>query len=154
VALCQSSVAPYFAVQNVKPDLMLVTVVSWTLFRGLPEGLLWAFIGGICLDLLSGGPLGAGVGCLLVISLLTSLGGSSMFRTHIALPLVSIVLATLLYYLLYMSLLQLLTYPVSWLPALVRTVPSAMFVNALAMLALYPLLRWLHRVTGRQELRW
>ena len=42
----------------VRPDLMLVLVVAWSLLRGVEEGLLWAFIGGVLLDLLSVGPFG------------------------------------------------------------------------------------------------
>ncbi|MCZ7670303.1 MAG: rod shape-determining protein MreD [Chloroflexi bacterium] len=40
-------------------QLLLLVVVSWTLLHGLEEGLVWAFVAGLCIDLFSIGPTGA-----------------------------------------------------------------------------------------------
>src|SRR5204862_1032889 len=40
-------------------DLILLMTLSWTLAGDWQGGVMWGFIGGLCLDLLSGGPLGA-----------------------------------------------------------------------------------------------
>ena len=52
VAIAQSTVMPHLTIMGVKPDLMLLAVMSWSLLRGSEEGLVWAFIGGLALDLL------------------------------------------------------------------------------------------------------
>jgi len=41
-----------------RPDLVLLIVLSWGVMRGLQEGMLWAFVGGLCLDALSAAPFG------------------------------------------------------------------------------------------------
>ncbi len=41
-----------------RPDLVLLLVITWTVIRGLNDGMVWGIIGGICCDLLSGGPFG------------------------------------------------------------------------------------------------
>ncbi len=41
-----------------RPDLVLLLALSWGVMRGLQEGMLWAFVGGLCLDALSAAPFG------------------------------------------------------------------------------------------------
>jgi rod shape-determining protein MreD len=133
---------------------MLLAVVSWSILRGPREGLRWAVVGGICLDLLSGGPFGLQTLTLLLVSPLVNLGGRRIFGSHIALPLVSATGATLLYYLVNMGLLHFMGHPVPWLAATSRIVLPAMVLNTLAMFLVYPALHWLHKATGREELAW
>jgi rod shape-determining protein MreD len=133
---------------------MLLTVVSWSILRGPGEGLRWAVIGGLCLDVLSGGVFGLQTLALLLVSLVVSLGEVRIFRSHIAMPLASASGATLLYYLVNMGLLYLLGYSPAWLIAAEKVVLPAMIVNTLAMFLVYPALHWLHKATGREELAW
>jgi rod shape-determining protein MreD len=138
----------------VKPELMLMVIASWSLLRGTKEGLVWAFIGGICLDLLSGVSFGMMTIALLTASFIAGLGESSVFRTHIVLPLVVALTTTLVYDLVILVVLDLTGHPVVWLDSLTRiTVPSAV-VNALFMPLVFWPLQWLHRKTGREEMRW
>ncbi len=53
-----------------RPDLMLLVVLIWSVVRGAEEGMVWGFIGGLVMDLFSGGPLGATVLALLAVALL------------------------------------------------------------------------------------
>jgi rod shape-determining protein MreD len=133
---------------------VLLAVVSWSILRGPGEGLRWAIIGGLCLDLLSGGPFGLQTLALLLVSLLVSLGEVRIFRSHIALPLAGATGATLLYYLANMGLLHLLRYPPPWLAAFGKIVLPAMIFNTLVMVLIYPALRWLDKLTGQEELAW
>ena len=59
IGLLQTTFVPYLSLLGAKPNLMLLVVVAWTLIAGSREGLWWAFIGGLWLDLLGGSPLGA-----------------------------------------------------------------------------------------------
>ncbi|MEZ4636134.1 MAG: rod shape-determining protein MreD [Caldilineaceae bacterium] len=43
---------------EVRPDLVLLAVLAWTLFNGGYSGIVWAFVGGLWMDVLSGGPMG------------------------------------------------------------------------------------------------
>lgn len=154
VSLIQSSVGLHLALQGARVDLTLLVVVSWSILRGPGEGLRWAFVGGIWLDVLSGGPFGVQTLALLVVSLVVSLGEVRIFRSHIAMPLASATGATLVYYLLDLGLLQVMGHPLPWLEAIGGIVLPAMILNTLAMILVYPALRWLHRLTGREELGW
>ena len=49
VALFQTTVLPELTVLGIKPELMLLSVLAWSLLRGVEEGLVWAFVDGfIC----------------------------------------------------------------------------------------------------------
>ena len=96
-ALFQSSFVPHLLRGGPRPDLVVMLVISWALLRGVKEGLLWAFIGGLVLDLLSATPLGLSALILTLLTLLTILGRKSIYRTNILFPLAIIFLATLGY---------------------------------------------------------
>jgi rod shape-determining protein MreD len=58
-ALAEVTVVPYLAVGDAKPHLVLVIGVIWTIAAGIDRGVVWAFVGGLFLDALTGRPLGA-----------------------------------------------------------------------------------------------
>src|SRR5438874_12252086 len=66
VATLQTTVAPYLRVGGVQPDLILVAAVLWTVVVGIDTGLVWAFLGGITIDLLAPRPLGSTAFALLL----------------------------------------------------------------------------------------
>jgi len=51
-----------------RPDLVLLFVITWTIIRGLNEGMVWGMLGGIFCDLLSGGPFGLWTVSLVVVT--------------------------------------------------------------------------------------
>ncbi|MDY7041187.1 MAG: rod shape-determining protein MreD [Chloroflexota bacterium] len=154
LALIQSTVLPYVTIIGMKPELMLLVVVSWSLLRGAREGMAWAFIGGMFLDMLSGAPFGTITVALLLVSFLSGLGESTIFRTHIVLPLVASLLTTVAYDLTIMLILVLTGRPVAWLDSMMHVVLPSAVVNTLLMpLVFWPLQR-LHRQTGREEIHW
>jgi rod shape-determining protein MreD len=150
----QSSLAPSLTAAGLHPDLVLVAVISWTLLRGAREGLLWAVIGGLSLDLLSSGPFGASIVALVLTGWLARLGFGRMFGGYLVLPLTLTFPLSMVYYLTYALLLNVLGRPVAWLPALTYVILPASLFNIAAMLLLFPLLRLLHRRTGREEITW
>jgi rod shape-determining protein MreD len=58
-AIFELTVAPYLRVGNAQPHLILIFAIIWTVAVGLESGLVWAFFGGIALDVLAQRPLGA-----------------------------------------------------------------------------------------------
>lgn len=145
---------PHLTILGVKPDLVLLMVISWSLLRGAKEGVIWALVGGMGLDLVSGAPFGISTAALLTLSLLAGLGELGVFRTHIALPLIATLIATLAYDLFFLLLLQIRGCSIAWTESLVKVVlPSALF-NVLLSPFVYKALYWLHRKTGREEMAW
>ena len=154
LALVQSSVLPHMTVLGVKPELVLLVVVSWTLLRGLTEGLTWAFVGGLWIDLLSGGPFGFSSLALVLIAFLASLLEANLFREHIVLLMMIMTAASLLYGALYLLLLRLDSHPAATLPALWRVVIPAALYTSLLTPFIFPPVRWLHRITRAEQLEW
>jgi hypothetical protein len=108
----------------------------------------------VCLDLFSSGPFGLTVIPLVVVSLLGRLGYSRVFGAHIVLPLFLTFPFGVVYYLVYAFLLYLWGWPIAWGTALTSVILPVSLLNIGAMLVLFPLLRWLHRRTGPQEMTW
>ena len=145
---------PHLTIMGVKPDLMLLMVISWSLLRGAQEGVIWALVGGMGLDLLSGAPFGTSTVALVALSLLAGVGELSVFRTRLALPLVATLVATLAYDLFFLLLLYARGYSIAWADSLIKVVlPSTLF-NVLLAPFVYKALYWLDRKTGREEMAW
>jgi rod shape-determining protein MreD len=150
----QSALLPHLRIWGVFPNLMLMVVVSWSLLRGADQGLVWAFAGGLLVDLLSGSPLGAGTLALMAVAFLAGIGEVNVFRTHIALPLAAVLLSTLLYGLLMLLALQVTGQPVDWPGSLAKTVLPSAVVNTLLTPLVYGTIYWLHRHLGQDVIDW
>ena len=136
------------------PDLVLVAVISWTLLRGLADGLVWALVGGLCLDLLSSGPFGLMIVPLVIVCALARLGYSRVYGAHLWLPLFLTFPLSVVYYLSYALLLSLTGRPIAWSATLVQVILPASLLNIAAMLILFPLLRRLHRRVSPPAISW
>lgn len=152
VALLQVSLLPSLAIQGVSPNLMLVISVSWTLLRGIRSALAWALVGGLWLDLLSGGPFGLYTLSLVVAVYLTGLGGGTIFQGRLILPIIMVALSTLAVALVHLMLLWLTGQAVAVSSNLVRLILTEMTYNIAVTLPIFPLLSWLDRHTGQERL--
>lgn len=152
-ALVQATLSPYMKINGVHPDWVLVLVIGWTVLRGLEEGALWALIGGVSLDFLSGAPFGIFSLTMLLAALVTSLFHGRTFGTSIVVPLILTFPLTLLFNGTALLLLSLLGHPVSWLDA-ARAIllPLAIF-NTGVMIFIFPLLYLLNRRLHPQTFR-
>ena len=67
-AALQVTLMPQISFWGGRPDLVLLVAVSWALNSTLEQAVLWAFVGGICKDLLSAAPIGTSIiGLILII---------------------------------------------------------------------------------------
>jgi rod shape-determining protein MreD len=154
VAVIQATVMPHVALWGVFPDLPLLIVVSWTLLRGAREGMVWGFIAGMAVDLFSGAPFGAATLSLIAVGFLSGFGEATVFRTHIALPLVTMFLATIVYDLIFLLVIQISGRTVSWLDSLFRVVLPSAVLNALLTPVVFGAMRLLRTRLGREEMEW
>jgi rod shape-determining protein MreD len=70
-AVLQVTVMPQISFLGGRPDLIFLLVLSWSLNSTLEQAVIWAFVGGICKDLLSAAPLGMStLGLLCIIFLI------------------------------------------------------------------------------------
>ncbi len=141
LALLQAALVSHIAVRGILPSIVLIAVVNWGILRGADQGMLWAFIGGIMLDFYSGYPFGTSTVALVIVASLVSLGEGTFIRTHALLPLLTVLGATLLYYLIALFVLQSAQEPVDWVRIMRYIALPAAVYNALLNIVAYPLMR-------------
>lgn len=154
VAILQTTLVPSLAIWSVFANLPLLVVVSWGLLRGPREGALWGFIAGLMVDLLSGAPFGAATVSLIVVGFLAGLGETTVFRARIALPMMVMLLATIVYELLFLLIVRLSGQWVAWLDSVFRLVIPSAILNAVLTPIVFLTMRWLYARFGREEMEW
>jgi len=154
IAIAQSTVVSHVRLLGVSPDLVLLFTVSSVLLRGVREGVLVALVGGLVLDALSGAPFGLATISLVAVTLLAGVGEINVFRAARFLPYVTITAVTLVYSVVFLSLLQMRGHVVVWGASLLRVVLPAMLVNLLCMPIVYGLCAWLRKRYGPRSVEW
>ena len=162
-SLLQSTAAARIQVGGVKPDLVLLLVLIGTLIYGSRPGIVWAFLGGIALDIFSGGPMGASSLALMAATLVIGLGQRNLSRFNVLVPLGATMIGTLLYGVSYVLLLgwvesaakflalsnfRNIQYNLEFWPTLQYIILPALFYNTTLMLFITPLL---NRMPERSE---
>jgi rod shape-determining protein MreD len=127
-------------------DLVLLLTLNWTLVGEWRGGPIWGLIGGLCLDLLSGGPFGASALGLVLVAYGASLSEGRFWRSHVLLPLATVLPATVVYHLVYLLSLTLTGHSVNWTLSLSTVTLPTVLLNTLFMLPMYHFVRWLHAV--------
>ncbi len=151
-ALIQAIILPRLRMYGGQPDLVVLIVLSWAVFDEAQEGMVWAFIGGLFLDLFSGAPLGISSLVLVPITYLVGLTEARVYRTTILLPLLLAGGGTLAYHVIYLLAIRFLAgMSVAWLlvPWYV-TLPSLLFDMILILPILRVLRQWYDKLHPRQ----
>ena len=153
--LLQATAAARFKIYGVKPDLVLLLVVIGTLVYGSRPGVVWAFLGGLGLDIFSGGPMGSSSLALMAASLVAGFGHRTLSRFNIFVPLVAIAVGTLVYAGAYLGILAVLQYldvthhQVPLFATVQNVVVPAIVYNTTIMVILIP---FLNRIPESQDL--
>jgi len=139
-AILQSTVVPAIRIGGGGPDLILMAVLSWMLLADTQEGIVWAMVGGIVQDLISGIPTGTSALALVVVAFGVNLTLGSVARNNLILPPVVAVLGTVVYHLILIVLLSILGRNVAILYVLVYVTLPTMAYNFVLMLPVFRLL--------------
>jgi rod shape-determining protein MreD len=101
-ALLETTLGPHLTVGNANVHPVLVVGVIWTIAAGIERGIVFAFVGGLVLDILLGRPLGASAFALLI-----AVGGAALIAQPlprlrpltpiVAVPILSLVHSVLIY---------------------------------------------------------
>jgi rod shape-determining protein MreD len=144
LGIFQATAAPQIRIAGGSLNLLLLCVMSWEQIEARGEGYGWAFIGGLALDLISGGPFGASILGLLAATFIANRLSSGLFRDRLFLPLVTAVAGTFAYNGVYLLLLRIFGVPINWVDAIGQVIIPSAILNMLAspiiarlMLALY-----------------
>ena len=172
VAILQSTAAPRLQVSGARPDLMLLSVVSWSLLaafrarelqyageppsllRGINDGVVWGFVGGVFLDLFSTAPLGLSALALMMAALAVGMfsvgaSGSVLFLV----PLMAVV-GTFVFHIIFLAGLTLTGRPVFWSFDITRVVAPSVVFNLALIPLIYGLLSLVNRRTSRERMQW
>lgn len=102
LAVLQTAVLPQFPIFGLVPLLPLLVAIGWGLQRGVTEGAIWAFIGGLALDLYSVGPTGLTALTFVTAVVLVILMVELLPKSRVFLPAIAGAAATFIYLVLYL----------------------------------------------------
>ena len=106
LAILQSTLLPRFPIFGIVPQLWFVATIAWTLLNGLRQGLIWALIAGIIVDLFSASPLGVTTLALMASVALVVFIQRHFPESRMLMPVVLGVIATLVFWFVDLLLLR------------------------------------------------
>lgn len=144
-AALQASILPLISLQGGGPNLVLLIVLAWSINTNLRQGILWAFVGGMMLDLLSALPVGTSSIPLLILVFAVSGLGQQVYRIGFLLLAGLTVSGTVLQQFTQMVLMIMLGYRVLFVQNITYIVVPTMIYNLLLILPVYLFVRRIQR---------
>jgi rod shape-determining protein MreD len=133
-ALLELTIGPYLRIADAQPQLVLVFGVIVTIAVGLESGLVWAFVGGLALDVLAQRPLGSTAFALLICVGGASLIGRSLARLRPIVPILAVFILSIGYSMILFATWGALGVPLPVADPMATVVPSAIYDAVLAAL--------------------
>jgi rod shape-determining protein MreD len=134
MALLELTVGPYLRVGTAQPHLVFVVGIVVTVAVGLDAGLVWAFVGGLVLDVLAQRPIGSTAFALLLCMGATDVMGRVLVRIRPIVPIIATVLLSLAYSMTLFVLLNALEAPVLVADPVAMVMPGTVYDVVLAAL--------------------
>lgn len=132
--IVQAVVMPSLSIQGIRPDLLLIVVVSASLLYGKEAGVGAGFFAGLLQDLASGNVFGLNLLAKMAVGYLFGLAERKVFKENILLPVLALLLATLLNSAIVMSFVMLSGYKIDIAMSIVHTVlPITLYNMAMAI---------------------
>lgn len=128
--LVQVTWAPRITVGGVFPNFALVLVIAITWAAGVRNGMLWACVAGVMLDLTAPGPIGPHAVALLVGSYLTGFWLRNLDRENAVHPVIAAAVSTAAYSLVLVVVDEMLGLPVPPFGIALQLVIAACIYNA------------------------
>lgn len=102
LAIFQATVMPKFPVLGFVPLLTLLVALAWGLLHTLEEGIAWAFVGGLFVDMFSITPVGATSLAMMAAVAAVILIKRSFPESRVLLPVILGFLATFVFWFIYL----------------------------------------------------
>ncbi len=149
-ALLELSVGPYLRIGDAQPHLVLVLAVIVTIAFGFETGLVWAFVGGLALDVLAQRPLGSTAFALLLCVGGASLLARSFIRLRPIVPIGAVFVLSIGYSMILFAAFSVLGSPLPVSDPLGAVIPGAIYDAVLAAI-IGPLTIAVHDRRAEQE---
>jgi rod shape-determining protein MreD len=134
MALVELTAGPYLWIGTAQPHLVLVVGIVVTVAVGLEAGLVWAFVGGLVLDVLAQRPLGSTSFALLLCMGATSVLARLFLRFRPIVPILATPLLSLLYSMILFVAFNALRTPIPVADPIALLLPGAVYDTILAAL--------------------
>jgi rod shape-determining protein MreD len=106
LAIIQATVMPKFPVLGFVPLLTLLVALAWGLLHTIEEGVAWAFIGGLFVDIFSITPIGATSLAMMAAVAAVIIIKRNFPESRVLLPIILSFTATLVYWFVYLLILR------------------------------------------------
>ena len=131
-ALLELSVGPYLRVGTAQPHLVLVVGIVVTVALGLEAGLVWAFVGGLALDVLVPRPLGSTAFALLLCMGATAVLARYLVRFRLLVPILATLLLSLTFSMILLVAFNALRTPIKVEDPVALFLPSVVYNTIIA----------------------
>ena len=153
-ALLNVTIAPFLRIGAAQPDFVLVFSVLWTVLAGIEGGLVWAFIGGLMIDLLSSRPLGATAFTMLLCVGGAAILGHALIRFRYVAPVLTVFVFSIANALLFLAVYGALRGPIAAPDPLGSILPAALYDTLLAVIVGPLAVAVILRRENRERLDW
>lgn len=150
LAVLQATVLSRFPVAGVVLQPALLVALAWGLLRGPWEGMVWAFIGGLLLDLFSVGPVGVTSLALMAAVPILVRARQSLPEENVLLTALLLVAGFAIYFVIYLIVIQVAGYGSNW--QTLGHLPPALLFHAVLGLPIFWLLHYLKRALYPQPI--
>jgi rod shape-determining protein MreD len=133
-ALLELTVGPYLRIGTAEPHLVLVLGIVVTVAIGLEAGLVWAFVGGLALDVITQRPLGSTSFALLLCVGATSALADVFVRIRPVVPIIATLFLSVAYSMIHFIALNALVAPIPVSDPVALILPSAIYDTVVAAL--------------------
>jgi rod shape-determining protein MreD len=138
LTVLQTAVLPYFQLFGVTPSLPFLVALAWGLLRGVNEGVVWAFVAGLFMDLFTAAPVG-GLALTYMIAVLAACFVSEMLPVNRnIIPMFLAALATIIQQFLYAIFLSIFGY--SMVQMIASSLLPTVLIHTFLILPIYWLL--------------
>jgi rod shape-determining protein MreD len=152
-ALLELTIASRYQIAGAQLQISLVFAIAVTLVYGFELGMAWAFVGGLCLDLLSMRPLGSSVFVLLIVVALATIAEPLLSRSRYPGCVVAVFILTPIFFVVSDVTTGLVRPPAP--PLRLTDLVAAALVNALVAAVAAPLVISVkRRAEQRQQVLW
>ncbi|MDX1994943.1 MAG: rod shape-determining protein MreD [bacterium] len=152
-AALQASLGKQILLLGGAPDLVFLLILSWSINAELEESVLWAFVGGICLDLLSAAPTGASIPGILIVIFGVSGLGQQVYRIGLIFLIGLVLVGSLVQQLIFAIIMATLGYPTLTLETVTYVILPTVLYNLLLVLPVYWFVRRIQRRLSRRKIR-
>lgn len=132
--IVQAVIVPLLSIKGVRPDLLLIVVVSASLLYGKEAGVGAGFFAGLLQDLASGNVFGLNLLSKMAVGYIFGLAERKVFKENLLLPVLALLLASLLNSAIVMTFVTLSGYRIDVAVAVIHTVlPVTLYNMAMAI---------------------